>query len=73
MEAHQIGPEDAAKARAHNIARRTLVREQADRAGRIAASLARRAVYIENGYRPCERPGCETLVTPGYGLCIPHS
>ena len=65
--------EDRAKARIGNIARRNAVRAEADRAGRLAASQARRVVYLANGYRECHENDCRTLVTPGYDRCIPHS
>ena len=65
--------QERAKARIANIARRDAVRAEAERAGRLAANEARRAVYLANGYRECEQDGCKTLTSPGFDRCIPHS
>lgn len=65
--------EDAIKARTENIARRNAVRMEADRAARMAANEARRLIYLGHGYRECTQAGCQTLTSPGYDLCIPHT
>lgn len=64
---------ERAEARLANINRRDLVRQEADRAGRLAANEARRLIYISNGYRECTSEGCSTLASPTFDRCIPHS
>jgi hypothetical protein len=64
---------ERAEARLANINRRDAVRLEADKAGRIAASEARRIVYLENGYKECTQEGCSTLASPTFDRCIPHS